>query len=141
MPAKRGALATLKKGDGATPEVFTLIGGIQTIGWRFGNEPIETTTQEDIDPNGVSYRTFIPGIANSGGDVVGIAKDFSIQDMVDDSMQGIIRNYQVYIPNYGTITAPMSFVNVESTNPHDGVAGFSATLVLSGAPFSIVKDT
>jgi predicted secreted protein len=140
MAAKKGSLMRLYQGDGETPEVFTLVGGVRTIGWRFGMEPIDTTTQEDIDADGVSYRTSIPGIASGGGPVEGVAKDYTTQGWVTDALQGTRRNYRVEIPNYGTLTAEMFFTNVEFQGPFDGVVGYTAELVLASAPTTVLES-
>lgn len=134
MAAKRGSLLRLYAGDGGSPEAFTVLGGVRQIGWRFGMEPIDTTTADDIDEDGVSYRTSIPGIASGGGPVSGVVKDGTTQGWVQDSLQGTRRNYKVEIPNYGYLIAPMFFVNVEFDGPFEGLVGYSAELVLAGAP-------
>lgn len=134
MTAKKGSLLKLYVGDGETPEVFTVVGGVRQMGWRFGMEPIDTTTADDVDEDGVTYRTSIPGIASGGGPVSGVAKDATTQGWVQDSLQGTQRNYKVEIPNYGYLIAPMFFTDVEFEGPYDGVVGYSANLVLAGAP-------
>lgn len=134
MAAKKGSLQRLYVGNGGSPETFTLVAGIRSTSWRFGLEPIETTTQDDIDNSGASYRTFLPGIASGGGPIEGVSKDASIQGFVADALAGTYRNYKIEIPNFGDVTASMFFANVEFQGPFDGVATFSAELVLGSAP-------
>lgn len=142
MPKKPGRLMLLRIGDGATPtEAFTLVGGLQNINGDFGANLADVTTRGDTDANGVLWQSFIATV-NSGtvsGD--GFSEGLTEIQLLWDTWVGqLMKNYQLVIPNLGTITAPMYIGDFNHTGPYDGGQGFSVTLALAGPP-SIVKET
>lgn len=137
MPAKKGSLGLIKRGNAdGPPETFTTLGGIQSNSFTVGGQPIEVTTADDVDANNATWRTFIAGINEGTVNAQGITKDFQpIQSLVADAIVGTVTgNYQIVIPNVGMFEAPFVISNVQFENPYDNVATFSFDMNMTAAP-------
>ena len=130
MGAQKGPALAVLVGDGEAVETFTRLAGIQSKTLRMGTERLETTTDDDISLDGVSFRTHIPGISNFEIQGSGIAKgDANIQRVIEDGRTGTIRNYRVEWPKVGVFRRSMFLSDFEVTAAYDGVIEFSTTLL------------
>lgn len=96
--AKLGAGTQLKVGDGATPEVFTLIDEVKDM-----TGPTITLPEVDVSNMDSTADEYIGGLPNSG------AIQFSVNfnptnsrhtQLMSDSTSGTKRNYQVRYPQF-----------------------------------------
>jgi len=142
MTAKRGTLLLIKRGDGASPEVFTTVGALRNATLTFNGNPIDVTTADDVDGNNEIWRSQITGVKDFSvsGDGVGKAIE-PVQSVYEDfaGVNAVVRNYQVVVPYVGTWTLPMVVTNMTFEGPYDGAVTFSVELQSAGAPTFVAE--
>ena len=140
MPATRGSDLLIKRGDGASPEVFTTVGALQSSTLTLNGDPIEVTTADDVDGNGEIWKTFITGPKSFSVSGNGIGKALlPLQSVYDDFATGALTNYQVVVPNLGTFSLSMIVGSMSFDGPYDGVQGFTVELNGSSAPTFVAE--
>lgn len=106
MAVIKGSKVKLKIGDGASPETFTVLPGIRGVELSLGGDEIDTTTADDI-ADGVTWRTYISGIADLSITSNGLIKDkTTFNQIISDRLLDTVRNYQVEIEGFGTFEGP-----------------------------------
>ncbi|MEO1720957.1 MAG: phage tail tube protein [Pseudomonadota bacterium] len=137
MTAQRGNKLLVKKGNGADPEVFTTIGALRTKGLQLAGNPINVTTDDDVDANDEIWNVFITGPKGMtiSGDGIGKASNKAqLQAAYVDFSQGNLHNYEIVVPNLGTFTAAMYVTNMEFNGDYQDVITFTLELTLAQAP-------
>lgn len=125
MAAIKGSKVTLKKGDGASPEVFTTIAGSRNVTFTLGGTEIDITTSDNIS-SGVTWRSYISGIVDFSANLEGVLKDKStFDDLVTDKLNGTVANFQLDIDTYGTFEGPMTVTQVDGAGQYDDAATFT----------------
>ena len=133
MAAQKGNQLSILRGDGASPEVFTLVAGVRSKSITVGGDPIDVTTDDDI-AGGVSWRTFISGIVDFDAEIEGVLKDeAAMKTIIGDSINGTVVNYQADINLVGTFEGPMVFTNLRFTGEHTDAITFTANLRANAA--------
>ncbi len=139
MVAKRGSDLTIKRGNAASPEVFTQVGAIQTSTLTINGNPIDVTTADDVAA-GEIWRTNITGVKDFSVSANGITKSFlPMQTIYAAFANGTVENYEIAVPNIGTWTVAMIVGDMDFPGPYDGAAEFSFTLVANGAPTFVAE--
>jgi TP901-1 family phage major tail protein len=140
MTAKRGSELLLKRGDGAGTEVFTTVGTLRTKSLTFNGNPIDVTTDADVDGNGEVWQTFITGVKTIAINGSGIAKAIEpAQSVYEDFAEGNIVNYQAIVPYIGTWTAPFIVTSMDFNGNHDGTVDFTLSMQAAGAPTFVAE--
>lgn len=135
MPAVRGSSLLVKRGDGASPEVFTTVGALRNATLTINGNPIDVTTADDLDGNNEIWRAMITGVKDFQISGDGVAKAIEpAQSVYEDFAAGTLRNFQVIVPYIGTWELPMVVTNMTFEGPYDGAATFSLELQSAGAP-------
>lgn len=130
MAAQTGRTMLLKLGDGAGPEVFSTLGGLQAKTLTLGDQTVDVTDQ---DSNG--YRELLPGrvmqtMAVSGS---GVFKDSAAENSALSVFQsGTHRNWQIVIPNLGTFQGKFRVTELAYTGNHDGALTYTLSLESDG---------
>lgn len=119
----------IKRGDGASPEAFSFVCGIQTRSFKMSNASIDTTVPNCEDPSEPIVATARPGrqtIEFSGNGLFDSnAAGKAIADDVRN--QNIDVNYKVIVPNYGEWTGPFFISDFEWSGDMENPLAFSAT--------------
>jgi len=141
MTARRGSQLLVKRGDGATPtEAFTTVGALRNATVEINGNPIDVTTNDDVDANNEIWQTYITGVKTMTVSGDGIAKAIEpAQSIYEDFAEGNVVNYEIVVPYFGTWTAPFIVSNMSIPAAYDGVIGFSLTLQLNGAPTFVAE--
>lgn len=135
MAVPAGHLLALLKGDGGDPETFTAIGGVKNINSEFSTTTTDTTTNDDVDGNGVLWQTSSPSVSS-----LRISGTFypktqaTFQALYDDWAQQNIVNYKLDVPNLGEIVAPFFISEFPVNGDTEGNIEGSITLVATAAP-------
>lgn len=135
---KRAAKGTLlKKGDGASPEVFTTVAQVFNIGGpSLQQDALDVT--DHSSPNG--WKEFIGGLKDGGE--VPLELNYDPSDATHDHLTGLEKeladgtkkNYRIEFPDATTITFAALVTAFEpSANVAEKLTA-SATLKVSGAP-------
>jgi len=133
MAGQQGRDVILKRGDGASPEVFTTIAGATSTGISFSNGEVDITSN---DEDGI--KTLLAGKYGLAGSVSlsGIFKDeATISTERTAMLAGTINNYQLVIPGSTageTYTFGAMISSFEYTGEMDGALTYGMTLNTSG---------
>jgi len=134
MAGQQGRDVILKRGDAASPEVFTAIAGATSTGFSQSNGEVDITTN---DEDGV--KTLLAGKYGMAGStsLTGIAKDeATLAAMRTGFAAGTILNYKLVVPGAtggGTYSFAATISSLEETGEMDGALTYSLTLNTSGA--------
>ncbi|WP_407122750.1 phage tail tube protein [Bradyrhizobium sp. STM 3561] len=118
----------IKRGDGASPEVFSFVCGIKTRSFKMSNASIDTTVPNCDDPSEPIVATARPGrqtIEFSGN---GLFDSNAAGKAIADAArtQAININYQVIVPGYGTFEGPFFISDFEWSGDMENPLEFSA---------------
>lgn len=119
----------IKRGDGASPEVFSFVCGIRTRTFSMSNASIDTTVPNCADPSEPIVATARPGrqtITFSGDGL--FDNNTAGKAIADDAReQNIDVNYQVIVPGYGTFQGPFFISDFQWNGDMEDPLAFSAT--------------
>lgn len=128
-----GRLLLIQIGDGASPEVFSNLCGIQTRSFNMSANDVDTTIPDCDDPGATPQKTGVPGIKNrtftgSGKFVAGAASAAFIGYVTD----AVVFNAKVIVPGLGTFTGPFYVTDFTFNGEQEGTMGFDATFMAGG---------
>lgn len=134
MSQQKGRMLLIQIGDGAEPEEFTNICGIQTRSFNLSANEVETTIPDCEDPSKAVQRTAEPGIVNrtfsGSGKFVSGANSATLMTHVREATSF---NAKVIVPGEGTYTGAWFVSEFEFSGEMEGNMDFSATFVAAGA--------
>jgi predicted secreted protein len=121
----------IKRGDGASPEVFTLVCGFQTSTFTLSNAQVDTTVPNCTDPSLPIVATARPGRQTISFSGDGLFDNNAVGKLVIDDVkdQAIDVNYQVIIPGVGTWEGPWFIADFNLNGGMEDPLKFSATFV------------
>ena len=132
MTAQKGKDLLVKLGDGAVPEVFTTVAGLRATTLAFNAQALDVTNADSADQwrellagGGVKSATF-----SGSGVFKDAASDASLRTAF---FAQSCPNYQVTIPNFGTITGPFKLTSLSYEGPYDGELKIALSLASAGA--------
>jgi len=125
----KGRSFLLKKGDGATVEAFTAVGGIQTKSLSINNNPV------DVSDDSAGYQKMlndggIQSLEISGSGVV--KNDAQMKALIAAADARTEHNWQIVSGLGDTYEGPYVISQFQRSGGHDGAETFSLTLVSSG---------
>lgn len=130
MSAQKGKDLLLKvDADGAGS--FVTVAGLRSRTLSFNTEAVDITHSESAG----RWRELLSGAgaktARIGG--AGIFKDAASDEIVRGYVfDGIIRDWQIAIPDFGVVTGPFQITAFELSGRHDGEVAFDLTLESAG---------
>ena len=130
MSAQKGKDLLLKlDSDGAG--TFVTVAGLRSRSIAFNTETVDITHAESAG----QWRELLAGAGVKHAKVsgAGIFKDASSDAAVRSYVfAGTIRDWQVIIPDFGTVQGPFQIVSFELTGRHDGEVSFDLSLDSAG---------
>lgn len=128
MAATKGKTLLIKKGA-------TLLAGIRSKTVTINNNPIDVTTDDDVNAAGASYRAYLAGIVDLEITGEGVAKDATAaRAMRKDAIAGTVAEYTIEFPGGDTLVGDMFIASYIDTGVVEGAVTFSITLRNSEAP-------
>jgi len=130
MAAQKGK-DLLLRADSTGAGVFTTIGGLRTRALAFNAESVDITSQESVG----QWRELLAGagVRSARLSGAGIFKDTASDELVRSYVfNGTIRNWQVVIPDFGTVAGLFQVSSLEFSGRHDGEVTFDLTLDSAG---------
>lgn len=126
----------LKRGDGATPEVFTAVAKMGDI----SGPNLEAQTEDATIHDATGYAQVIPTILDGGE--LSFPIDYTPTDGTHSAATGLIydwknrllKNYQMVWPDATTWTFPCYITKFSAKAPVKGKLTADVTLKISGAP-------
>lgn len=137
MPGQLHAFGTqFQRGDGASPEVFTKLAHVITIGGpSLAREAVDATDHDSPD----RWREFIGGLRDGGEITVElhyVPGDTGHDALKDDLESDAARNYRLVFPDSPATqwTVPALVTGLTPAGPHDAKLTATVTLKVSGKP-------
>jgi TP901-1 family phage major tail protein len=129
MGAQKGKDLLLKVEDGAG---FVTVAGLRARRLAFNAQTVDVTDSESAG----RWRELLEGagVRRAGLTGSGLFKDAASDALVMAAFfAGSILNFQVVIPDFGTVTAPFQVTALEYAGNHDGEVNFEIALESAGA--------
>lgn len=131
MAAQKGKDLLLKiDSDGLG--AFTTVAGLRSRSVAFNAETVDITHQESVG----QWRELLggAGVKNARLTGAGIFKDAASDETIRQVFfDGLIRAWQIVIPDFGTVQGPFQITAFELTGRHDGEVSFDLSLESAGA--------
>jgi len=133
MAAQTGKDLLIKVGNNdGPPETFTTVSGMQSKSIAFNSTTVDITDSDSTN----RWRELLEGAgvktASVSGD--GVFKDSASEETVRGYFfGGSIHDYQVIIPDFGTVEGLFQITALEYSGEQDGESRFSMTLESAGA--------
>jgi TP901-1 family phage major tail protein len=130
MPAQKGKDLLLKV-DSLGNATFVTIAGLRTKKLSFNAETVDITDAESAG----RWRELLAGAGVQRASLTGsgifkdMASDAAMRTLFFD---GTIRNWQVLIPDFGTVTGPFQITALEYSGAHDGELTFEVAMESAG---------
>lgn len=131
MAAQKGKDLLLKV-DSTGGGVFTTVAGLRSRSIAFNAESVDVTHQESAG----QWRELLEGAGVKSARVTGagIFKDSESDATVRSYVfNGTIRNWQIVVPDFGTVVGPFHIGSLEISGRHDGEVSFEIALESAGA--------
>jgi TP901-1 family phage major tail protein len=133
MTAQAGRTLLLKIGDGASPtESFTAVAGLRTKQLQLNSATVDATHAESAS----QWRELLAaaGVRSASLSGNGIFRDQASDERVRSVFfSDTHANWQIIVPDFGTIAGPFQVTALEYSGAHDGALTFTITLQSSGA--------
>jgi predicted secreted protein len=126
----KGRAFVLKRGNGATVEVFTTVGGVRTTNMTINNNPV------DVSDNASGWQKMLAdgGIQSIEVSLDGIVKNNAVfEDLLQDAFDRVPVSVQLESGNADVYQGAVVVASLQRSGAHDGAETFSATLQSDGA--------
>ena len=131
MSAQRGKDLLLKIGNGDAPETFSVIGGVRTRSLSLNAQSVDITHSQSIG----GWRELLAGAGVRQASISGAGvflNDASASAVRTAFFNGEIRNWEIVIPGFGTISGAYQISNLDYAGDFDGEASMSLALESAG---------
>lgn len=128
MPAQKGKDLLLKIDGG---EGFVTVAGLRSKTLAFNAQTVDITHAESAG----RWRELIAGAGVKRASVsgAGIFKDAASDALVRQNFfDGLVQEWQVVIPDFGTVEGPFQIAALEFSGAHDGEVAFEISLESAG---------
>lgn len=125
-----GRLLLVKIGDGASPETFNALCGVQTRSFNMSADDVDTTIPDCENPENTPQKTGVPGIKQRTFTGSGkFVKSTNSSAFIAHVMNGETFNAEVVVPGLGTFTGPWYVTDFTFNGDQTGTMGFDATFM------------
>jgi TP901-1 family phage major tail protein len=131
MGAQKGKDLLLKV-DAEETGAFATVAGMRSRRLNFNADAVDITNAESAG----RWRELLEGagVRRAGLAGAGIFKDAASDASVRELFfNGSIRNWQVAIPDFGTVTGPFQVTSLDYAGEHDGEVSYEIALESAGA--------
>jgi len=131
MTAQKGKDLLLKVDSDGTG-TFVTVAGLRSRAVSFNAETVDITHQESVG----QWRELLAGAGVKSVRVTGsgIFKDAASDELVRSYFfDGIIRDWQIIIPDFGSVAGPCQITSFELTGRHDSEVTFEIAIESAGA--------
>ena len=131
MAVQKGSAVLMKIGNGASPEVFTTIGGLRDTSITINAETVDITTKDSSRVRTLLAQGGVKSFAVSG---TGVFDDSASHQSVLSAFDGSAHtNYQFLMPDYNTFTGAFQVTSIEYSGTYNDSAQYSLTFESAGA--------
>ena len=135
MAKQLGRALLVKIGDGASPEVFSNLCGLNSKAMTINNSSIDVTTPDCSSPGGALWTETLNGLKN-----VTITGDGFFEDSASELRMNTIAmaadnvgNFTVTVPAFGTYAGAFRIASLEFGGETEGGVTYSLSLESTGA--------
>ncbi len=128
MTAQKGKDLLVKIADGSG---FTTVAGLRTRRLSFNAETVDITHAESAN----RWRELLDGAGVKRASVSGrgLFKDASTDALMRQTFfDGTVKNYQVVIPDFGTVQGAFQIASLEFAGEHNGEVTYDVALESAG---------
>lgn len=128
MAAQKGKDLLIKVDDGSG---FTTVAGLRTRRLAFNAETVDITHAESAN----RWRELLDGAGVKRAAVSGrgLFKDASSDELMRATFfAGAVKDYQIVIPDFGTVEGAFQIVSLEFAGEHNGEVTFELSLESAG---------
>jgi TP901-1 family phage major tail protein len=128
MSAQKGKDLLIKIGDGSG---YTTVAGLRTRRLAFNAETVDITHAESAN----RWRELLDGAGVKRASVSGrgLFKDAASDELVRGTFfDGAVKDYQVVIPDFGTVAGAFQITSLEFAGEHNGEVTFDLSLESAG---------
>jgi TP901-1 family phage major tail protein len=128
MSAQKGKDLLIKIDDGAG---FTTVAGLRTRRLAFNAETVDITHAESAN----RWRELLDGAGVKRASVSGrgLFKDAASDELVRGAFfDGAVKDYQIVIPDFGTVAGAFQITSLEFAGEHNGEVTFDLSLESAG---------
>lgn len=132
MAGQKGRDVLIKIGDGGAPEAFATVAGIRAKTISLNARTVDGTSGESPS----AWRELIAGAGVKSANVsgAGVFKDAASDALIQQAFfSQASANFQLVIPDFGTLAGPFLVEALDYSGDHDGEAAFAITLASAGA--------
>ncbi len=132
MSAQRGKDLLIKIGDGGAPENFATVAGLRATTLAFNAQAVDATNADSAG----QWRELIAsaGVKSAQISGSGVFKDAASDETIRAAFfNQTAANWQVVIPDFGTVQGPFQITALQYDGPYDGELKLSLTLASAGA--------
>ena len=131
MTAQKGAAFLLKIGSGAAPVTYEAVAGLRTTQMSVNGDTVVVTHKESGGWRELLSGAGVKSAAISGS---GVFRDAGTDERARQIFfDGEVPNFQVIIPDFGTVEGPFQVTSLEYAGSHDGEATYELSLASAGA--------
>ena len=128
MTAQKGKDLLVKIADGAS---YTTVAGLRTRRLAFNAETVDVTDAESSN----RWRELLDGAGVKRAAVTGqgLFKDAATDELMRQTFfDGMVVNYQIVIPAFGTMQGPFQITALEFAGEHNAEVTYNMTLESAG---------
>jgi TP901-1 family phage major tail protein len=128
MTAQKGKDLLIKIADGAS---FATVAGLRTRRLSFNAETVDITHAESAN----RWRELLDGAGVKRASISGrgLFKDAATDALMRQTFfDGAVKNYQIVIPDFGTVQGPFQITNLEFAGEHNGEVTYDVSLESAG---------
>ena len=132
MSGQKGRDVLIKIGDGEDTEAFVTVAGIRAKTISLNAKTVDGTSGESPE----AWRELIAGAGVKSASVsgAGVFKDAASDTLIQQAFFArALANFQLIIPDFGSLTGPFLVEALDYSGDHDGEAAFAITLASAGA--------
>lgn len=131
MSAQKGKDLLIKIGDGGDPESFATVAGLRATTLAFNAQTVDITNANSAN----AWRELLDaGVKSATLSGNGVFKDASSDEALRAAFfNQTLPNFQIVIPNFGTVTGPFKITSLQYDGPYDGEVKISLSLASAGA--------
>ena len=129
MAAQKGKDLLVKIDDGSG---FVTVAGLRTRRLAFNAETVDITHAESAG----RWRELLEGagVKRAGVSGRGLFKDAATDALMRQTFfDGAVKDYQVVIPDFGTVEGPFQITSLEFAGEHNGEVTYELSLESAGA--------
>ena len=132
MSAQRGRDLLVKIGDGGQPETFATVAGLRATTLSFNSTTVDVTNADSAN----QWRELLAdaGVKSAAFSGSGVFKDAASDESLRSAFfNQIAPDFQVVVPNFGTVTGAFQIASLQYEGPYDGELKLSLSLASAGA--------